>query len=45
MHHELLCLAYAFFSDPVYGSGGDLDIGIKQNDGWKAFTEECNARS
>jgi hypothetical protein len=40
-HHELLTLAYSFYSDAVYGAGDDLDIGIKQNDGWKALTEDC----
>ena len=40
-HHELLCLVYNFYADAVYGAGDDTDTGIKQNDGWKAFTDDC----
>ena len=40
-HHELCCLAFSFYADAVYRSGSDLDIGVKVNDGWKAFTIDC----
>jgi len=39
-NHELLCMAFSCYADAVYGSGDDLDIGMKQNDGWKAILED-----
>lgn len=40
-NHQLCTLAYQWFSDAVYSSSGDLNIGVKLNQGWKAFAEEC----
>ena len=28
------------YSDCVYGMGSDIELGIKQNEGWKAFCNE-----
>mmetsp|Transcript_61441 Transcript_61441/g.121547 ORF Transcript_61441/g.121547 Transcript_61441/m.121547 type:complete len:521 (-) Transcript_61441:274-1836(-) len=41
-HHMLTSLAWTAFADAVYASGSDVRCGVKLNQGWKAFTEECN---
>lgn len=42
MQGQLATLSWLWYSDVVYSAGGfDLDIGIKQQEGWKAFTEDC----
>ena len=42
LQNQLYTLAWQWYSDVVYSAGGfDLDVGIKQNEGWKAFTEDC----
>jgi len=40
-NHQLCTLAYLWFADAVYSSSGDLNIGVKLNQGWKAFIDEC----
>ena len=40
-HHALICRAYAFYSDAVYSGGNELVVGIKENNGWAAFTKDC----
>lgn len=39
-YHPLLLRVYAWYADAIYGSGDDLDIGIKQNDGFKACADD-----
>ena len=41
-HHELLVLAHTTYADAMYGAGTDLDVGVKMNDGWRCFNEECH---
>lgn len=41
LNHQLTTLAWTAFSDAVYANGSDISGGIKLNQGWKAFTEEC----
>lgn len=41
LNHPLITYAWLMFADAVYGNGSDISIGIKLNQGWKAFTEEC----
>ncbi len=41
MHHQLCTLAWMWYSDAVFGSGSDLDVGVKLNQGWREFTGDC----
>jgi len=36
---------WLFYADAVYGSGDDLQTGIKQNEGFKGFTDHCDVWS
>ena len=36
---QLVCLTWYWFADAVYGAGDDLEIGMKENEGFKAFTD------
>ena len=40
LQNQLYSLAWLWYSDVVYGGGDDLEAGIKQNEGWKAFTAD-----
>ena len=44
---QLYTLVYWFYADAIYGGGGDLETGMKENEGWKALSDNigiCNAK-
>jgi hypothetical protein len=44
-YNQLWSTAYLAYADAVYGAGDDLDTGMKENEGWKAFTEDIKVWS
>ena len=42
INHQLITLAYLWYADTLYASGMDLESGIKLNQGWKAFCDDCH---
>ena len=38
LNNQLYSLIYTFYADAIYG-GGDLETGMKENAGWREFTE------
>lgn len=38
-HAQLYTMVYLFYADAVYSGGGDLQTGMKENEGWKALSD------
>jgi hypothetical protein len=41
LNNELYMLAWYWYSDAIFGSGLDLDLGVKKELGWKCFADDA----